>query len=340
MNIRRIAHNSAWLFVGRLATAGLNLLLTILIARYLGEAGYGQYAFIVSLVYLGNTATTFGMDTMVMRAVAGSEETPQLQPQTTAALLLQLALSLVYMIVLAAISLAWEVPRTPLLLYLLTLIPLAFGTIYSAILRGRERMDLYTGYTFLGALLQTAGTAFVLWSGGGLQAIALTALVAQTGATLLASRLTSSLGWHFIWEKIDRSLWRTVFQTGSVLAVLAILAVIMAQLPIFMLRALTDDVLVGQFSAAGRLVDGTKIIPAALFGALFPQLVRGANRTARYAQLFWGLVVLFITRDWYRDCVGRPCYPIALCWISLSDSCLTDFTHRPAPLSLSAPLLI
>ncbi|MEM8860854.1 MAG: oligosaccharide flippase family protein, partial [Chloroflexota bacterium] len=130
MNTKLIAKNSAWLFIGRIATAGLNLLLTVIVARTLGEAGFGQYTFIISLAYLGNTATTFGMDTLVMREVSGREESaPQ---QATAALGLQLGLSVAYIFLLATASLFWETPRAPLVVYLLILLPLAFGTVFSA----------------------------------------------------------------------------------------------------------------------------------------------------------------------------------------------------------------
>ena len=69
-NHRLIAQNSIWLFLGRVFAAGLNLALTVILARVWGEAAYGEYAFIVSLIYLGNVTTTFVLDTLIIRAVA------------------------------------------------------------------------------------------------------------------------------------------------------------------------------------------------------------------------------------------------------------------------------
>ena len=70
------------------------LIFTILVARYLGDAGLGQYAFIAAVMFVGNVISTFGMDTLLIREIAArrSADTPTL----TAALLIQLALSLLF----------------------------------------------------------------------------------------------------------------------------------------------------------------------------------------------------------------------------------------------------
>ena len=293
-SVNLVARNSFWLFLGRLTTAVLNLLLTVLIARYLGDAEYGRYAFIVSLAYLGNTATTFGMDTLVMRSVA--RHAAKTTTEATAALILQLALSGVYIAILWLIAMFLDETAVSLRIYLLILIPLAFGTIYSAILRGAERMELHLAYVLTGAFLQTAGAALILAQGGGLIALSVWVLFAQSVATILANRLIRVQLPHLrlVWRGLSWSVLQMVLQTGWVLAVVTILAVLFAQLPILLLRALADEAIIGIFSAASRLVDGSRILPMAIFGALFPALARGANQSMQYRRLFWGLVGLFI----------------------------------------------
>lgn len=291
MNTKLIAKNSAWLFLGRLATATLNLLLTIIIARTLGESGFGQYTFITSLAYLGNTATTFGMDTLVMRAVSAKEE--HAAQQATAALWLQLALSAGYIFILTIASLFWETPRPPLVVYLLILLPLAFGTVFSAILRGLERMELHTLYTLTQAVLQTAGAWLVLGQNPRLLPLMVVLVLGQAAATLLAGWLVFSGPIRPAWEKIPVDLLRRTFQTGWILALIALLTTLMTQLPILTLRALADDAAVGHFGAANQLINGARLLPAALFGALFPAMVRGENKSLNYTKIFWGLVSLF-----------------------------------------------
>ena len=133
--------------------------------------------------------TTFGLDTLLIRAVAGAE--PELPAMATAALSMQLGLSVAYITAVFFPSLTWATPQTPLWLYLLTLIPLAYGSIYSAILRGRERMDLHMVYNLSAMLLQAVGIVVMLPFGLTLWHIALFALLAQIAATLLAYRFVS-----------------------------------------------------------------------------------------------------------------------------------------------------
>ena len=291
MNTRLIAQNSAWLFLGRICTAALNLLLTALVARTLGEAGFGQYTFITSLAYLGNTATTFGMDTLVMRAVSAEEENAP--HQATAALLLQLGLSVGYIVAIAAASTFWKTPRAPLILYLLILLPLAFGTVFSAILRGLERMGRHTAYTLTQATLQAAGGWLVLRHSPNLITLLVVLVLGQLGGTLLAGWLVRRGPIQMVWQWVPADLLKQTYQVGWVLALIIILSTLMAQLPILTLQLLADDAAVGHFGAANQLVNGAKLLPAALFGALFPAMVRGENSDPRYTKIFWGIFALF-----------------------------------------------
>ncbi len=291
MNTALIAKNSVWLFAGRITTAALNLLLTVIVARTLGEAGFGQYTFIISLAYLGNTATTFGMDTLVMRSVAAQE--PDAPDQATAALWLQLAFSALYILVIGIGSLFWQTPQVPLIVYLLILLPLAFGTVFSAILRGLERMDLHAIYTLTQAILQTAGAWLVLQSSPQLLSLVVVLVVGQLGATCLAGWFVRRGPIRMVWQPVSADLLKRTYQTGWVLALIALLATLLAQLPILALSFFSDDATLGQFGAANQLINGARLLPAALFGALFPAMVRGDNRDPRYTQIFWGLVALF-----------------------------------------------
>src|SRR5512142_2232274 len=58
--------NTFWLFMARLATQIQLILFTLLAARGLGVADFGQYSFIASTVVLGNVVTSFGTDTYII----------------------------------------------------------------------------------------------------------------------------------------------------------------------------------------------------------------------------------------------------------------------------------
>ncbi len=108
-------------------------------------SGFGQYAFVAALIVLGNIATTFGTDTLLIREVARNR-----QPNDSliaSALWIQLILSVAWLIIvgLGADVLKGESSEVVLAVkvYSLSLIPLAFFTVYTAVLRAHERMDVY-----------------------------------------------------------------------------------------------------------------------------------------------------------------------------------------------------
>ncbi len=120
--------NSAWLLIARVIVQLQLLALTVMVARSLGQAGFGQYTLIASIIVLGNVFTTFGTDTLLIRHVAQRRRADD--PQLSAALLLQTGLTLFFV---AAVWLwtALAKQKNPefilaLRLYSLSLFPLAF----------------------------------------------------------------------------------------------------------------------------------------------------------------------------------------------------------------------
>lgn len=65
-----IFKNTFWLFLAEGFKGGLGFLLTILIARYLGAEGYGQFAFAMSFTALFAVVADFGLSTLTIREVA------------------------------------------------------------------------------------------------------------------------------------------------------------------------------------------------------------------------------------------------------------------------------
>jgi O-antigen/teichoic acid export membrane protein len=65
---------SSLLLVGRFLSLGMNFVVQLLIARYLSQTEYGAWAYALSLVVLGETITTLGLDRGVGRFLAVYDE--------------------------------------------------------------------------------------------------------------------------------------------------------------------------------------------------------------------------------------------------------------------------
>src|SRR3989304_3929406 len=136
-----LVKDSLWLLMARIGTQGAMVLFTILLARRLGSAGFGEYAFISAVIFIGNMLTTFGTDMTLIREIAAHNNLSQLP----AALLIQLGFSVVLILVIwiGAPFLPRQSVESILALrvYSFTLIPLAFFTVFTTALRGKQQMD-------------------------------------------------------------------------------------------------------------------------------------------------------------------------------------------------------
>ncbi len=258
------------------------MIFVIIVARYLGERGLGQYAFISSVVFLGNVLTTFGMDTFLIREIGRLRHTDT--PVIPAALVIQLVLATGYLLLVQVGSglLPRQLPETIVALrwYSLALWPLAFTTIFSAILRAYERMDLYWWLQGGTAVFQTIGTFFLLTQGGKLFSLIIFLLITQSVSALLAGWLCVHYlpNFHFRLH-IQGAPLRQIWRAGWVLAWLAVLALIYQRLGVFVLALTAGEAETGWFTAATRLADALKLLPYAFFGALFPVMSRAAYKT-------------------------------------------------------------
>jgi O-antigen/teichoic acid export membrane protein len=298
----RLSLNSFWLLGARFGGQALALLSTILIARRLGETGLGQYAFIAAVVFIGNTLSSFGLDTLLIREIA--TRAPSWEETISAALFIQLGLSAAFIAgtVVIAPRLSNQTPETlqAFRLATLALIPMAFSTITSAVLRASERMDLYMLFSVGTAGLATVGTALVLRFGYGLTGIAAAALFAQACGAVLAALLvrTRLPGLRWRWMVPRGEATRRALRIGLTLATLMVLAVFYQRLGTLMLSLLEGDAATGWYSAAARVVEALKTLPAAFFGALFPLASRAAGSPARgtfnptYRKAFSGMLAL------------------------------------------------
>lgn len=273
--LARLGKNALWLLAARFGTQGLVVVFTILIARRLGSTGLGEYAFMASAIFLANVLTTFGTDMLLIRDIAAHDDLSRLP----AALLIQLILS--------ALFVALAFVGAPLLpgqsqdavlavqIYSLALFPLAFFTVFTAVLRGKERMDLYTLLNLAASLLQVLAAWLFVQSRGSVVRVAMLMLAVQFFATALAGILCILSFPDFL--KAWRSSWQVIpamIRLSAPIALLGLLGMLYQKLSIYMLATLAGAAVTGWFSAALRVVEASKIGHLALFGALYPAMAK------------------------------------------------------------------
>ena len=278
----QLAKNSLWLLLARIGTQGMAALLTIILARRLGSAGFGEYALIAAIVFIGNMLTTFGTDMSMIREIAARDDLSLLP----SALVLQLLLSVLF------IFFVWiGAPLMPnqgadtilaLRIYGFALIPLAFFTVFTSALRGRQLMDAYTWLNLIGSFVQLSIIWFFMEAGESVVRLAILLLVSQFFVAWVGAVLCN------IWIPGFWSAWRidskdvvNLLKMSSPFALLTVLAMLYQRLGILMISGISGAAMTGLFSAAQRTVEAAKTGHVAVFTALYPAMAKDKEENFR-----------------------------------------------------------
>ena len=286
-----LTKNSLWMILSRFAAQGLAVIFTILLARRLGSAEFGAYAFIAAIIFITNGLTTFGTDMLLIREIAAKDDLSGLP----AALTVQLALSTCFIAVVWSFG-AWIPNQSQetimaLKVYSLALFPLAFFTVFTTALRGKQLMDIYALLNILVSLLQV-GVVLILW-GDNLILLSSYLLFVQTLAALLASLLCSLRiphfwrSWHlFALRQPQGSAFlpsSSFLRAAAPIAFLTLLGMFYQRLAVTVLSLMTGPSHTGIFSAAARIVEASKTAHIAVFAALYPAMAQGMSLRASRA---------------------------------------------------------
>jgi polysaccharide transporter, PST family len=260
--ITTLQRNSFWLLLARLTAQALAVLFAAITARRLGVDDFGQFAFIASLILVGNTFTNFGTDTFLVRETARANQVTKLAAQSLA---LQLLLSLLYCLAMLAFR------STPLFLYSLALFPLTIFSVNNALLRALDRMDLFWALSLLNGLFQIFAALF----SADVYTLCLFLLLGQIILSTVSYLIcNASLPTFRLFPLADFS---PIFKLILPFAALTILLVLIQRFGILTVSAVLGDSATGLFSSITRVVDGLKLGHYAILGALLPAISRGSS---------------------------------------------------------------
>jgi O-antigen/teichoic acid export membrane protein len=290
----RLARDSLWLLIGRLGAQVSMIIVTYLLARRLGVPEFGEYSFMAGAIVVGNTLTTFGSDMYLIREIARQPSSVKI----SSALFLQLALSCLFIILifLFAPHLPNQTSNTILALqiYCVALIPFAFFTVFTSMLRGYQKMDIYSWLNFAISVLQVIAILIFIPAGTSVVTLAWLLLIIQTVGAIFAWILCNKYiaGFRIIW---DFSLTEVVnlFIACFPIALIAVMGILYQKLSLTMLSFLAGASMAGWFSAATRAVESARIGHIAALTALYPTMSKQQNEdSSRSYGLSWFLLIL------------------------------------------------
>jgi len=256
----------------------LGVLFVLLAARALGPEGFGKFTFAAALAALLSAALEFGLRPIVIRQVARAPETAERAWRIVSGLTLALGGCLFPLLLLIALGLnrpvetIWAVGLMGMFGLVSAFHELGIALFTAMRVQEYELMVRLFTKLFLVLLALSAVSA-----GGGLVAITaaypLSALMSLPLVLWLVHRFSPKL--RPLWNRGESlRLWREAWP----LAAGTLFHFASYRFPPLLLAVLRDDVEVGYFGAAFRLIEALGFVPAIFVSAVFPILSASYGR--------------------------------------------------------------
>jgi O-antigen/teichoic acid export membrane protein len=268
----RLVNNSAAIITHRLAQVITSFFLTIIIVRYLGTFGQGQYALGYTYYLMLSASFSQGFKILFTREISQNIEDTHLY--LISGSLLQLIFSLIgYIGLFLLVSLLPYQIDTKLVCYVigLAVLPFSLSNISEAIFQAHEKMHLITYSTVPIYVLRVLFMWFALSNGATINIIAWLVVISETIIMflqwILIRRIVSyvplAINLHFLKKTLKQVRTFLFIQTA---------ATIRLRLQLIILSVLAGEVATGIFSIIMQLIRPFNVIVDSIVLPLFPRM--------------------------------------------------------------------
>jgi|GEM_PF-3146146 len=272
---RKILKNSIYLLAAQGWEKICAFLIIILIVRYLGKAGYGQYAFAVSFSGIIFMFADFGLGAFLARETAVSrDKTPFLLHQV---MFLQSLLCLAGLAIALFMTVVLGYPAVVVASVMLFSTNHFFNVLTSplrGLFVGTERMGLEATATVIYKTVTLTVVLFALMSGGGILKVLTGPLVASFVTFLFAVTMNTGFLKSSAMEKENRSSWPLILRQAFPFVLVPIIVSMYFYFDSVVLFHMRGPAGVGIFNAAENVLTMVLFISSAMSLAVFPVISR------------------------------------------------------------------
>ncbi|AKB29741.1 Membrane protein involved in the export of O-antigen, teichoic acid lipoteichoic acids [Methanosarcina siciliae T4/M] len=270
--IQKIAKNTGFLLVGRITTKIINLFVIIYMVRYLGDAGYGKYAFAFAFISFFNIISELGTHNIVVREIARS---PEIANKLIGNAVLISIVSSITALSLSVLTIHFlDYPVETKYLVQLASLELLLGALspFGAIYEANLEMKYSVIFGVLNRLFLFVSTFVIIYYDLGLILLVL----ATVASDALYSVLAMIYSRKYIRPKfyLDIDLCKSLLKESIPLALTSVFIIIYFRIDVVMLSMMKGDSEVGIYSAAYRLTEAFTFIPNIYMVSMFPLMSR------------------------------------------------------------------
>ncbi len=291
----RLRQNTITLTVSNAGSAILSFGIIALIGRLLGEDGLGLYATALAWVFPLSLIAEFGLGTLITRDIAQNPTLGNAYLRETAKqrLIIGGGICCVLIALAPLLNDNSDVVRAIMLSAPLIIVNPFYGA-FTAVYRAHQVMVPIAVLNLGMLIVQVALTLFIFMTDGDIFDVLAINTLTSTG------QLFSAWLWwrlapptptqHHEPSQITQINIRDLIRRAYPFAIAGVLAALNTRIGVILLEQFADTGEVGYYAAVARLIDGFRMVPNAVFGALFPMLAGLATESTRLNALFFQIM--------------------------------------------------
>jgi O-antigen/teichoic acid export membrane protein len=271
-DVQRVAKNTFALFIAQIVSTVLSIVLSVFLARDLGDVIFGKYSFAIALALFFSVFSDVGYRTLLVREVARDRTKASIYLSNIFCFHVILSL-IIFVFLVITINLMNYPTDTKGFVYLFGLYTLleALSSTFKVTFRAFQHMEFEAGITIFSNIIRVASGIVVLFLGYGLLEIAFVFIFSGIVDLFLSFFMCER---RFVKTQMQ---FNTTFFKNSIKIALPLWAVslfgtIYTRTGTIMLSAMKGDAVVGWYNAAYSLVLGLGPIPLLFIGSLQPTI--------------------------------------------------------------------
>lgn len=265
--------NTLFIFAGRASNALFLFLLILVVSRQLGPALFGVFSFLTSVVVSASCFSNFGLDTWMVREVT---KTPSQGKRYLSNILgLKIGTSLVTIAFIFLISWATNLPQSTLSLLWILSISLLFNSLSQTLWHYGNcfKQFIYHSVLWAASNIIKAGFGITLVLKFNELEPLVWGLVAAEITAFIFSYIVIRNRFGPLAPEFRFSVWSDFLVRSAPIAMGMIFSVLYFRLDIVMLQLMSEEKVVGFYSAAYKLFELAVVLPHSLMLVLFPTMV-------------------------------------------------------------------
>lgn len=265
--------NTLYIFAGRASNALFFFLLALVVSRQLGPAFFGVYSFLTTVVISANCFSNLGLDIWMVREVT---KAPSKGKWYLSIILgLKMVTSLVTMILVFLVFWITDLPQTTLSLLGILLVSVFLNTISQTLWHYGNCFKQFIYHSVLWAVSNiikaVLGIALVFLF-HDLKILIIGIVLAEAISMILSLYIIRRKFGEFVLV-FQFAVWKDFLARSAPIAMGMIFGVLYFRLDIVMLQLMTEEKVVGFYSAAYKLFEVSVVLAHSFMVVLFPTLV-------------------------------------------------------------------